>query len=104
MSVYSSKTVRSPEDIPVGKHWAIMTFGSITIPGDERSRTNPGHGYPESTETTTSYRYFDNEAEWLKEIERLESAPSYYGRRPGYIALISERPMISSKVQIKVGS
>jgi hypothetical protein len=36
--------VHSKENIPKGSHWAIIEFGSITILGDERSRTNPGHG------------------------------------------------------------
>lgn len=30
------------------KYAAIVT-DSIWVPGDERSRTNPGHGYPEHT-------------------------------------------------------
>lgn len=97
------KTVQKPDDIPVGKHWAILTFGSITIPGDERSRTNPGHGYPESTQTTTTYTWYETEADWLAEIERKE-APRSYGRRDDYIALIVDRPAITTKVQVRVGS
>jgi len=31
--------------------YAALVSKSVTIPGDERSRTNPGHGYPEHTET-----------------------------------------------------
>lgn len=30
--------------------YAALVTKSITIPGDERSRTHPGHGYPEHTE------------------------------------------------------
>jgi hypothetical protein len=30
--------------------YAVLVTKSITIPGDERSRTHPGHGYPEHTE------------------------------------------------------
>lgn len=106
MAPYRSpyKTVQSPGDIPVGKHWAILTFGSITIPGDERSRTHPGHGYPESTQTTTTYKLFENEADWLADIAEREGPQPSYGRREGYIALIVERPSISAKVQIKVGT
>lgn len=97
------KYVQKSGDIPVGKHWAILTFGSITIPGDERSRTNPGHGYPESTQVTTTYTFYEHEADWLAEIERLE-APRSYGLGKDYIALIVERPSVTSKVQVKVGS
>lgn len=38
----------SPSDIPKKEHWAILDFVTVHIPGDERSRTNPGHGYPAS--------------------------------------------------------
>lgn len=32
------KFVSSPEHLPPGEHYVILTFGTITIPGDERSR------------------------------------------------------------------
>jgi hypothetical protein len=46
---------------PTKEHWAILTPGTVFIPGDERSRSHPGHGYPESTENTLSYRWFETE-------------------------------------------
>lgn len=58
-------------DVPNHGHWAIIQTTSVNIPGDERSRTNPGHGYPASTETFITYRAFNSEAEWANEIERL---------------------------------
>ena len=30
--------------------YAALVTKFVTIPGDERSRTHPGHGYPEHTE------------------------------------------------------
>lgn len=36
-------------------HWAIITESTIYIPGDERSRTNPGHGYSATTEQVIKY-------------------------------------------------
>jgi hypothetical protein len=57
-------------NIPKGPHWAIISTTSVTIPGDERSRTNPGHGYPESTETFITYQAFTSQAEWEREVER----------------------------------
>ena len=53
------KSVRCPSDVPEGAHLALIVFGTIHIPGDERSRTNPGHGYPATTETTVSYYVWD---------------------------------------------
>lgn len=58
-------------DIPNGPHWAIVRTTSVHIPGDERSRTNPGHGYPAHTETYITYQAFTSQAEWEREVERL---------------------------------
>jgi len=58
--------------IPTGPHWAIIQRTTITIPGDERSRTHPGHGYPEHTEEAIYYRPFHDEAEFLAEMKKLE--------------------------------
>ena len=52
-----------------------MKFGILekmtrTIPGDERSKTNPGHGYPEHTERMTVLHEFDDEEQmsrWMNQ-------------------------------------
>lgn len=65
-----------PSDIPSKPHFAIIMFNttSVHIPGDERSRTNPGHGYPERTETysTNEYYYTDDRQTWIAEIQAIE--------------------------------
>lgn len=45
--------VHGPSDVPKGPHYVALVFKqhTYTIPGDERSQTHPGHGYPESTTT-----------------------------------------------------
>jgi hypothetical protein len=79
------KKVNKPEDVPVGHHYAIIILkqNSVTIPGDERSRTNPGHGYPEHTVTNNDYDYSitTDRGEWVKEIEALEKRKSFLGSR-----------------------
>lgn len=67
------KYCHSKSDIPSGPHWAIVEFVKVFIPGDERSRTNPGHGYPASTETYANYVAYDNEDEWKKEVQTLSN-------------------------------
>ncbi len=55
-------------DIPSTPHFAVLEFDSVYVPGDERSRTNPGHGYPEHYEETVKYIAFDSKKEleeWL---------------------------------------
>lgn len=67
--------VSEPDHIPKERHYQIIVFKktSVHIPGDERSRTNPGHGYPEHTETyntpTTYVTTDDND--WLADIQTL---------------------------------
>lgn len=65
-----SKTIERVSDLPKAQHWAIIEEGQYTIPGDERSRTNPGHGYPESTERYLKYHTFENEEQVILWIEQ----------------------------------
>lgn len=54
--------VHNPGQLPTGEHWAIIEGESIVVPGDLRSQTNPGHGYPEHTEQYITYvAYTDKE-------------------------------------------
>ena len=58
--------------------YAALVSRSVTIPGDERSRLHPGHGYPEHTESFTDLVDFkDKEAmeAWVKDRT---SRSSYY--------------------------
>lgn len=93
----SSYTANSVSSFPKGKHYAIITFGTIHIPGDERSRTHPGHGYPESYETTTSYRIYLDFSEFEKEVDRLTR------KNESFVPLIVEVPEVSTTVKVKVG-
>jgi hypothetical protein len=57
--------------IPNEPHYAIITSDSIMIPGDERSRTNPGHGYPEHTVESISYMTFKDQDDLLAYLQRM---------------------------------
>lgn len=76
------KYIHSPSEVPTAPHLGAFIFGSVYIPGDERSRTNPGHGYPASTESTIKYIVFadGSEAEkWVGEQEnRKYGSPDPY--------------------------
>ena len=54
------KLVKSKKDLPTEPHFAVILYKSqsVYIPGDERSRTNPGHGYPERYETYNSCEHW----------------------------------------------
>lgn len=72
---------KGPNDVPKDSHYAILVFEttSVYIPGDERSRTNPGHGYPASTEYYDNFQYFftKNAVELDKFVKRLYNDKSY---------------------------
>jgi hypothetical protein len=55
-------------DLPAGEFYAILTPESQTIAGDERSRTNPGHGYPEHTVYSWKIEVFPNREKWEAEV------------------------------------
>lgn len=94
------KTATSVSDIPAGSHWAILHFDSVLIPGDERSRTNPGHGYPERTETTSRYVVYTNEVEWLNDVGHYTTSRNHTGMP--CVPLIVNRPRINVDVSVTV--
>jgi len=82
---------------PDGKcDWGYLVFSSITIPGDERSRTNPGHGYPEHTESTVQYIIFKYENDWKNEITRRTIASQVF------VPLVVHRPKVSTRVVVEL--
>jgi hypothetical protein len=64
--------------LPKGEHWAILEFTSVHIPGDERSRTAPGHGYPDRDEDVVNYQSFTDFETFRAKLA--EYAKSTYSR------------------------
>lgn len=60
-------------EIPTGRHYAIVTQKRITIPGDKRSREAPGHGYPEHDENFIVYESFTSREAWISKIKEYET-------------------------------
>ena len=67
------------EDLPDEEFYAILYPESTTVPGDERSRTNPGHGYHEHTVDNWRMEVYPTREEWEAEI--LKESNSKFGRR-----------------------
>lgn len=65
------KVISQYSDVPTGSHFVIFTTRAFHIPGDERSRTNPGHGYPASIEHALGYEAFTDRAEWESRVAYL---------------------------------
>jgi hypothetical protein len=68
---------RQTSDIPQQEHWAIFEGTSISIPGDERSRTNPGHGYPAIVEPYLQYEAYLDKTEFEAELARRMSRGTF---------------------------
>lgn len=75
---YNVKRVAGKNDVPKEHHYAVLVYksNSVYIPGDERSRTNPGHGYPASYETYDSFEHYvsQDKAEWEAFVKALYSS------------------------------
>lgn len=94
-------TVSQKSDFPDGEQLMILTFDTIHVPGDERSRTNPGHGYPASTERVVRCQVFTSRTAWEAEILRLET-PKYGSKEP-YIAGVFKPAKVQQTVNIVIG-
>jgi hypothetical protein len=67
----STKYPKTTDELPTEEFYAILTPTSVTIPGDERSRTNPGHGYPEHSVDSWDIEVFTNKEDWQNEVVKL---------------------------------
>jgi hypothetical protein len=93
-------TITSNDKMPKGPHWAIVTFDSVWIEGDERSRTHPGHGYPGHTESVVRYQAFTDEAEWKREVAELAN-PRFGSPKPFMAAHVTPAK-ITTTVNVSV--
>jgi len=93
--------VTGVSSVPDGEHFVILEFSSFMVPGDERSRTHPGHGYPEHTETTVQYVVYGDRASWEAEIKKRMTATLVYSPRQ-WAPLICRRPEIGVTVDVRI--
>jgi hypothetical protein len=87
-------------ELPEGVIYAILHPESMTIPGDERSRTNPGHGYPEHSVDYWKIETFRDRAEWEAEITRLSQSTGYYRRE--FKAVVMNPVTVKTTISIAV--
>jgi hypothetical protein len=85
--------------IPDVEHWVIMMNDSVYIPGDERSRTNPGHGYPAETRKFLRYEVYLTEEKFLQVIKELEIK-----NEKNYKALKVTPLTVKKEITISVGA
>jgi hypothetical protein len=91
--------VRTKSEMPTENHYAVIEYGSTYIPGDERSRTNPGHGYPARTEYHVEYIVFESRETWEIYI-RLKGASQATEITPIYVT--TGKIAVETKVSINL--
>jgi hypothetical protein len=77
--------------------YVLVTEDSIHIPGDERSQTHPGHGYPAETRKYMQIRTFESFEKLGAEVIRLDKRGVAYKM----LKVTSEEVTISSTINIK---
>lgn len=100
MNITRKTYITDPMQIPAGEHYAILFSKSTFIPGDERSRTNPGHGYGPETIKSWDYVIYPNRQEWEKEIAELAKPSSYM--RDQFVPIIANRPVVETNIVVKI--
>jgi hypothetical protein len=86
-------------DVPKVDHFAIILGSSYYTEGDERSRTNPGHGYPGGTTNYLSYQAYLKREDWEAAI--CGYTDSKYGKKD-FKAIVVKVPTISTEVKVVI--
>lgn len=85
-----------------GPHFAALIFSTVYIPGDERSRTNPGHGYPAENKPVVEYIAFDSRDEMERWVNDLERKAAQYSRKDYQV--IEVKPLaVEVKASVSIG-
>lgn len=94
------KICTKKEDIPKEEHYVILKFGSVHIPGDERSRTNPGHGYPAHSKEFTEYYAYKDREKWEAAIK--EAVDCKYTKLDSFVAFVANPVTIETEVKVSI--
>lgn len=94
--------VKKPSQVPRGRHYAIIVYQTtnVFIEGDERSLTNPGHGYPAHTETFHSFQHLVTQSrqEWEDNVKHREEL----GQKDYVAFIVTDVAKITMKVEIGI--
>lgn len=92
-TIINLKKIESANDVPYTHHYAVMIYYEKRIhhEGDERSRTNPGHGYPAHTEVVKLVEHWitTERHEWEQFILKCEAERnrSSYSDKRSFVGL-----------------
>lgn len=95
------KTISSSKQLRLNQQqYVALIFGHVTIPGDERSRNYPGHGYPEHTEDTVQCYLFDSFQELDAWVVQREAQASQGFKNEDYCVMEVHPLEILRKVEV----
>ena len=97
--MYPDEYVTTKSKFPTQPHWVIMLFTQTHVPGDERSRTNPGHGYAAHTTHHADYQAYLTEEKFLAALEDMEDRGFASDR---YVAFKVEPLTVTKTVSVSV--
>jgi len=82
--------------------YAVVYKETTHIPGDERSRTNPGHGYPAYDKVTEVFQEFENREDWEKWIKDAEIPTGFSTRKREYRAFTCYQVEVKASVHVSI--
>jgi len=86
---------------PAESHFASLEFSTVFIPGDERSKSHPGHGYPDRHESVVKYIVFKDNEELQNYVERKEN-PSYGTPDKNYMVVEIKPLKVTKKISVDI--
>lgn len=103
------KRVKGPSDIPNGEHYQVIVYKttSVSHEGDERSRTNPGHGYPAYTETFNVFEQYVSTDEkelksFIEELEAKKNQPWNYEKNLYSVVKVAKKIEVKIETVVKL--
>src|SRR3989304_8144426 len=96
--------ISDSKKFPKDEHYAMIIFKTKSIhhEGDERSRTNPGHGYPAHTEEVSNHEYHAFEKTEAGKLEWEKSLKDSYGKNKNVVGFIAGK-ILKISTEIKLG-
>ena len=102
--------VRKPDQVPPGTHYAVIVYEttSVHVPGDERSRTCPGHGYPAHTD---NYEVFEHWVTtnpqvlqaFVRELEGERTGRFPRSTAPYVVLEIAKKASVTTTTRVEIG-
>jgi hypothetical protein len=103
------KRVATADDVPASTHYAIIVYKTHTVhhEGDERSRTNTGHGYLAYDERVETFEHFVtlDKADWIEKATQLELERNKrtYEAFTFVCLVVARKAEVKHKVEVSLG-